>query len=126
MRRGSLIYKDTELRQADLPSEGGADLSADAATTSRGSGGLTHQERPSVWELLTESSDEVAGMSTVAMLLRQLDESPRFRRGEVASAMVVIARELQKVSWQTDASAEVSLQVGTVVVLADLLLRHQP
>lgn len=88
--------------------------------------GLTHQQRPSVWEMLTDSSDDLAGDSGVSALIHQLNESPRFRRGQVAASTAVIAEALSKVSWDSTGDEELSIPVGTVTVLADLLLRHQP
>ena len=114
-------------RQADPPSEGGADNSAGATAAGVGGGdsGFTF-ELPTLWQLLTDTAEEIAFTSPTTMLLDQLEDSPRFRRGQVAGALADLQEVLEKVSHTADGTEPVSLQAGTVLILAHTLLRHQP
>lgn len=116
------------MASAAPPVHGGGTASADALTAiSRGGAdGLSSSERPSMWELLTDTAEDVAVRSPLTLLLEQLEESPAFRRGQVAGALAELQMALEQVTHQGNGEAEVSLQAGTVVVLAHTLLRHQP
>ena len=81
---------------------------------------------PSAWELLTDTEEEVAVQSPITMLIQQLEESPKFRRGQVAGAMEELKQLLGATSHLGNGDEEMRLPVGTVVVLAHTLLRHQP
>lgn len=114
-------------RQADPPSDGGAGInSAGDSAVSGGTGGLSNAESPSIWELLTDTSDQVAVMSPLTLALEQMESSPSFRRGQVAGALGELQQALEQVSHAADGDTEVSLPAGTVMVLAHVLLRHMP
>ena len=107
--------------------DGGAVASADDLTAAGGgASGLSPSDRPSLWELLTDTSDELPLRSPMTLLVEKLEESPAFRRGQVAGALVELQRALETVSHTCNGDEALSLQVGTVTVLAQALLRHQP
>ena len=81
---------------------------------------------PSAWELLTDTNEEVAIASPITLLIQQLEESPQFRRGQVAGALAELKTTLEKTSHCGNGNEAIQLEVGTVVVLAHTLLRHQP
>lgn len=80
---------------------------------------------PTLWELITDTSEEIPLRSAMTVLLDQLEDSPRFRRGQVAGALDELKEVLEKTSHESTGEEAVSLQVGTVMVLAHVLLRHQ-
>lgn len=116
------------MASAAPPVHGGGTASADAsATTGAGApGGLSNAERPSMWELLTDTAHDYAQQSQLTVLLEKLEESSPFRRGQVAGALADLQYALEQVSHLTDGDTGVSLPAGTVVVIAHTLLRHQP
>ena len=89
-------------------------------------GGLTHQELPSLWQLLTDTAEDAAITTPLTRLLDQMEDSPAFRRGQVAGAIADLQEGLEQVSHQADGDDRLSLPVGTVVILAHVLLRHMP
>lgn len=80
---------------------------------------------PTLWELITDTSEEIPLRSAMTVLLDQLEDSPRFRRGQVAGALDELKVVLEMTSHDSTGEEEVSVQVGTVMVLAHVLLRHQ-
>jgi len=118
-------------RSADPPAPGGVGInSAGASAAADGGVGsgftLSRAESPSLWELLTDTAEEIPISSATTTLLDQLEENPRFRRGQVAGALAELRAALLRVSHTANGSEPVSLQAGTVVVIAHTLLRHQP
>ena len=89
-------------------------------------GGASGFTLPTLWEVLTDTAEEVPIQSPMTELLEQLEESPRFRRGQVAAALSDLQRVLEEISHQSTGDEEVSIPVGTIVILAHCLLRHQP
>ena len=89
-------------------------------------GGLTHHELPSLWQLLTDTTEDAAITTPLTRLLDQMEDSPAFRRGQVAGAIADLQEGLEQVSHQADGDDRLSLPVGTVVILAHVLLRHMP
>ena len=89
-------------------------------------GGISGFILPTLWEVLTDITEEVPIHSAMTQLLDQLEESPRFRRGQIAGALSDLQRVLEEISHQSTGDEEVSIPVGTVVILAHCLLRHQP
>ena len=111
------------------PSPGGVDASADDLTAISGggaAGGLTHHELPSLWQLLTDTAEDAAITTPLTRLLDQMEDSPAFRRGQVAGAIADLQAALEQVSHQADGDDRLSLPVGTAVILAHVLLRHMP
>ena len=111
------------------PSPGGVDVSADDLTAIGGggaAGGLSYNELPSLWQLLTDTAEDAAIRTPLTLLLDQMEDSPAFRRGQVAGALSELRAALNRVSHTAEGHEELSLSVGTVVVLAHTLLRHQP
>ena len=102
--------------------------SADASAISGGgaAGGLSYYELPSLWQLLTDTAEDAAITTPLTRLLDQLEDSPAFRRGQVAGAIADLQAALEQVSHQADGDDRLSLPVGTVVILAHVLLRHMP
>ena len=88
-------------------------------------GGISGFLYPTLWELITDTSEEVPLRSPITMLLEQLEESPRFRRGQVVCALDELQRALERTSHTATGDEQMSLPVGTVMVLAHVLLRHQ-
>ena len=80
---------------------------------------------PTLWELITDTSEEVPLCSPMTKLLDQLEENPRFRRGQLSVALGELKEVLEQFSHDSNGAEEVSLPVGTVTVLAHVLLRHQ-
>ena len=71
------------------PSPGGVDASADDLTAIGGggaAGGLSYNELPSLWQLLTDTAEDAAIRTPLTLLLDQMEDSPAFRRGQVAGA----------------------------------------
>ena len=126
MRRGSGLYRDERLASASPSPSGAGELADATATRSGGTGGLSLRDKPSAWELLTDSGSEVPMASQMTQLVDQLENSPAGRRGQVAGALAELRNALQQVGHQQDCSDELSLPVGTVVVIAHTFLRHQP
>ena len=81
---------------------------------------------PTLWELITDTAEEIPIQSAMTLLVDQLEESPRFRRGQVAGALSDLQRVLEEISHHSTGNEPVSIPVGTVVILAHCLLRHQP
>ena len=102
--------------------------SADASAISSGgaAGGLSYYELPSLWQLLTDTTEDAAITTPLTRLLDQMEDSPAFRRGQVAGAIADLQEALEQVSHQADGDDRLSLPVGTVVILAHVLLRHMP
>ena len=102
--------------------------SADASAISGGgaAGGLSYYELPSLWQLLTDTAEDAAIRTPLTLLLDQMEDSPVFRRGQVAGAIADLQAALEQVSHQADGDDRLSLPVGTVVILAHVLLRHMP
>ena len=102
--------------------------SADASAISGGgaAGGLSYYELPSLWQLLTDTAEDAAIRTPLTLLLDQMEDSPVFRRGQVAGAIADLQEALEQVSHQADGDDRLSLPVGTVVILAHVLLRHMP
>ena len=61
-------------------------------------GGISGFLYPTLWELITDTSEEVPLRSPITMLLEQLEESPRFRRGQVVWALDELQRALERTS----------------------------
>ena len=119
------------VHSADPPAPGGVGVNSAGATAAADGGvssgfTLSRAESPSLWELLTDTAEEVPICSPTTTLLDQLEENPRFRRGQVAGALAELRAALLRVSHTANGSESVSLQAGTVVVIAHTLLRHQP
>ncbi len=115
-------------RSADPPALGGVGINSAGATAAGvggGDSGFTF-ELPTLWQLLTDTAEEMPITSPTTMLLDQLEDSPRFRRGQVAGALADLQVALEKISHTADGTESVSLQAGTVLILAHTLLRHQP
>ena len=89
-------------------------------------GGLSYYELPSLWQLLTDTTEDAAITTPLTRLLDQMEDSPAFRRGQVAGAIADLQEALKQVSHQADGDDRLSLPVGTVVILAHVLLRHMP
>ena len=89
-------------------------------------GGLSYYELPSLWQLLTDTTEDAAITTPLTRLLDQMEDSPAFRRGQVAGAIADLQEALEQVSHQADGDDRLSLPVGTVVILAHVLLRHMP
>ena len=89
-------------------------------------GGISGFIRPSVWELLTKTSEEVAMRTQMTLLMDQLEGSPPFRRGQVAASLEELRKVLERVPHTSSGEEEVSVPIGTVTILAHTLLRHQP
>ena len=89
-------------------------------------GGLTHEELPSLWQLLTDTTQDAAITTPLTRLLDQMEDSPAFRRGQVAGAIADLQEALEQVSHQVDGDAPLKIRTGTAVVLAHVLLRHMP
>ena len=88
-------------------------------------GGIDGLFLPTLWEVLTDTTEEMATCSAMTELLRELEDSPRFRRGQVHGALGDIQAVLEATSHAATGSEKVELEVGTLVVLAHCLLRHQ-
>ena len=111
------------------PSPGGVDVSADDLTAIGGggaAGGLSYNELPSLWQLLTDTAEDAAIRTPLTLLLDQMEDSPAFRRGQVAGALGALQEAHEQVSLQADGDDRLSLPVGTVFILAHVLLRHMP
>ena len=94
--------------------------------TSGAIGGISGFILPTLWELITDTAEEMPIQSAMTLLVDQLEESPRFRRGQVAGALSDLQRVLEEISHHSTGHEQVSIPVGTVVILAHCLLRHQP
>ena len=118
----------TVTRRADPPVTGGVGTSADASAISSGgaAGGLSYAELPSLWQLLTDTAEDAAVCTSLTVLLDQMEDSPVFRRGQVAGALADLHAALEQVSHQVDGDAPLMISTGTAVVLAHVLLRHMP
>lgn len=101
----------------------GGDIDRAPVETAGGGTGFMY---PTLWELLTDTQDEVAIQSPITVLIDQLDSSPQFRRGQVAGALAELKELLEKTSHCGNGNEPLSISTGTVVVLAHTLLRHQP
>ena len=97
-----------------------------APVESAADGGISSFTLPTLWELITDTAEEVPIRSAMTQLLDQLEESPRFRRGQIAGALTDLQRVLEEISHHSTGHEPVSIPVGTVVILAHCLLRHQP
>ena len=97
-----------------------------APVESAAGGGTSGFILPTLWELITDTAEEVPIHSAMTQLLDQLEESPRFRRGQVAGALSDLQQVLEEISHNSTGHESVSIPVGTVVILAHCLLRHQP
>ena len=120
---------EPEPASAAPPAPMGAGVqSADASAISSGgaAGGLSYYELPSLWQLLTDTTEDAAITTPLTQLLDQMEDSPVFRRGQVAGAIADLQAALEQVSHQADGDDRLSLPVGTVVILAHVLLRHMP
>ena len=120
---------EPEPASAAPPSPSGAgEQSADASAISSGgaAGGLSYAELPSLWQLLTDTTEDAATTTPLTRLLDQMEDSPAFRRGQVAGALGALQEALEQVSHQADGDDRLSLPVGTVFILAHVLLRHMP
>ena len=120
---------EPEPASAAPPAPMGAGVqSADASAISSGgaAGGLSYYELPSLWQLLTDTTEDAAITTPLTRLLDQMEDSPAFRRGQVAGAIADLQEGLEQVSHQADGDDRLSLPVGTVVILAHVLLRHMP
>ena len=102
--------------------------SADASAISSGgaAGGLSYYELPSLWQLLTDTNEDAAITTPLTRLLDQMEDSPAFRRGQVAGAIADLQAALEQVSHQVDGDTPLTISTGTAVVLAHVLLRHMP
>ena len=89
-------------------------------------GGLSYNELPSLWQLLTDTNEDAAISTPLTLLLDQMEDSPAFRRGQVAGAIAALQAALEQVSHQADGDDRLSLPIGTAVILAHVLLRHMP
>ena len=87
--------------------------------------GISRFVLPTLWELITDTSEEIPLRSAMTVRLDQLEDSPRFRCGQVAGALYALKEVLEKTSHESTGEEAVSLQVGTVMVLAHVLLKHQ-
>ena len=87
-----------------------------------GNSGFTY---PTLWEVLTDTCEEVPMYSAMTQLLDQLDSSPAFRRGQVHGALAEIQTVMEQTSHASTGNEQVTVEVGTLVVLAHCLLRHQ-
>ena len=97
-----------------------------APVESAADGGISSFTLPTLWELITDTAEEMPIQSAMTLLVDQLEESPRFRRGQVAGALSDLQRVLEEISHHSTGHEQVSIPVGTVVILAHCLLRHQP
>ena len=89
-------------------------------------GGLSYNVLPSLWQLLTDTNEDAAISTPLTLLLDQMEDSPAFRRGQVAGAIAALQAALEQVSHQVDGDAPLKIPTGTAVVLAHVLLRHMP
>ena len=80
----------------DVP-PGGGDIER-APVEHAADGGISGFLYPTLWELITDPSEEVPLRSPMTMLLEQLEESPRFRRGQVVWAFDELQRALERTS----------------------------
>ena len=103
---------------------GGDDMRAPVDTAA--DGGVSGLIRPSLWELLTDTAEEVAMRTQMTLLMDQLEESAPYRRGQVAASLEVLRKALEQASHTADGDEQVSMPIGTLVILAHALLRHQP
>jgi hypothetical protein len=109
-------------RRADPPASGGVGkFGADATAVDRGFDGFTN---PSLWEVLTDSSDSYASGQIVQYVAR-LEESAAFRRGEAASLLSTLKNRLDRIPDGAGGSDLVSVQLGDLVLMTYLLLRRQ-
>ncbi|KZR87156.1 hypothetical protein MITS9509_01008 [Synechococcus sp. MIT S9509] len=89
-------------------------------------GGISGLILPTLWKVLTDTAEEVPIQSSMTELNEHLEDSPRFRRGQISCELSDLQRVLEESSHQSTGDETVSIPVGTVVILAHCLLRHQP
>ena len=104
----------------------GSDVDRAPVEPAVGGNGLTTQESPSIWGLLSDTTDEVPMMSEITVLLERLEESTGFRRSQSVGCLNELKEVLDRVSHTASADETVSVEVGLLVVMAHTLLRHQP
>ncbi|KZR80698.1 hypothetical protein MITS9509_03539 [Synechococcus sp. MIT S9509] len=77
-------------------------------------GGISGFILPTLWEVLTDTAEEVPIQSSMTELIEHLEDGPRFRRGQVAAALSDHQRVLEEISHQSTGHEQVSIPVGKV------------
>ena len=125
MRKREAVYIDEVPPVLDITPRGGG-IETYPVKNAVGGNGLTTQESPSIWGLLSDTTDEVPMMSEITVLLERLEESTGFRRSQSVGCLNELKEVLDRVSHTASADETVSVEVGLLVVMAHTLLRHQP
>ena len=74
--------------------------------------------------MLTNGTDLFVDCPLVAYIAK-LDDSPAFRRGQVATLLATLKQRLEGMPDSVDGETPVHVAAGDLTLIAHLLLRHQ-
>ena len=106
------------------PAHGGGVASADAFNAAADGGASSSFPTPNLWQVLTDSTEEMAAGQLVQFASR-IEESPSFRRGQLAELLGLLQQRLEGMPEDTDGDTTVQIAAGHLVLITHLLLRHQ-
>lgn len=105
-----------------VPQRGlGADLEAEVVDAGAFT---TNTSTQSIWDVLVDSGFSLP-YGEIPEFIQRLEESAPFRRGEVAATLWQLKELLQTLPEDASGDQKVSLPLGTVVLMAHHILRHQ-
>ena len=107
-----------------MPGGDGNRTSDATAVAGGGIGSGFPLEDPSLWDVLTDGTDLFVDGPLVAYIAK-LDESPAFRRGQVATLLATLKQRLQEMPDSVDGETPVQVAAGDLALITHLLLRHQ-
>lgn len=81
-------------------------------------------EDPSLWDVLTDGTDLFVSGPLVDYVAK-LNESPAFRRGQIADLLMGLRSQLREMSDAVAGDTPVEIAAGDLALIAHLLLRHQ-
>ncbi len=113
--------QNQKLASGDLPPLGAE--GSEALPRVIGGDGSFSLNRQSLWQVLTDESDELSTGELPAFIER-LDESPAFRRGQVAELLGSLKQRLDSLPEDQPGDSPQELPTGDLVLIAHLLLRH--
>jgi hypothetical protein len=111
-------------RSADPPAPGGVGINSAGATAVSVGGDVGSFSTPSLWAVLTDNTELFADGQLVQFAAR-LEQSPAFRRGQIAALLGNLQEQLEGMADETPGNTAVSMAAGDLVLIAHLLLRHQ-
>lgn len=107
-----------------MPGGDGSRTSDATAAVGGGIGSGFPLEDPSLWDVLTDGTDLFVD-GPLVVYIAKLDESPAFRRGQVATLLTTLKQRLQEMPDSVDGETPVQVAAGDLALITHLLLRHQ-